>query len=61
VQYEDEIGNKKTLEDTYVLTLKNKRNPTGFLIGIFAVFLIGILGWILKRRREMKRLMEDTE
>jgi len=58
VEYEDEIGNKKTLEDSYIITLKEGKAYTQQLIGVFVLATIGIIGWWYKKRRDLKKIMK---
>ncbi|MCK4637229.1 MAG: hypothetical protein KAT49_05055, partial [Methanomicrobia archaeon] len=58
VEYEDEIGNKKMLEDKYIITLKERKTYGGALIGVFALAIIGIIGWWYKKRRDLKKIMK---
>ncbi len=58
VEYEGETGNKKTLEDVYILTVKERESRAPLILGAAVLFVIGILAWWIKRHREMKKLME---
>jgi hypothetical protein len=59
VEYEDETGNKKVIEDVYTLGLKEKER-IGILplAGIGIVIVLVIVYWWLKKRRELKKLMK---